>query len=242
MRLFARSRVLFWLTIVLTGGAGSSLTGWPHFLSDNPLADTGALKAYLERQQEAKAAQPVPNWRELLEPVRPPLEPDVFALSDKERDGLLGPVKQVREGYQFTSADHPEWNSEWANAPESDYYRTISYDVNGIKVSDVRRPGCGTHPPEKTIYDTKGRVVECITYTDDAVADRRVLLSYDFRGWLIEANEYGDGATHWRLTYEYVVDSRGNWISQIPRCAGGCPPIETNGLQGVICRSVTYYE
>ena len=120
-------------------------------MSHDALADTTIPEAHLERQQEPKAAEPVPNWRELLEPVRPSFDADVLALSDEQRDGLFGLVRTVRERYEFTSAANPEWNPEWDNRPESDYYRTITYDVNGTRVSHVWRPGCGLSAPKKMI-------------------------------------------------------------------------------------------
>jgi hypothetical protein len=171
----------------------------------------------------------------------PPLDPDVRALSDKDRDGLFGPVKLVREGYEFTSPAKPEWNPEWANRPEPDNHRAISYDLTGAKLSDQLRAGCGMRATQKEIFDSKGRRVELISYRDDGTVGRHVLFSYDFRGWLIETKGYGaneDLQTKW--FYDYVTDSYGNWIAQIPICMFGCPPIEES-LLPVLCRSITYH-
>jgi hypothetical protein len=186
------------------------------------------------------------DWRD-LEPVRPALDPSVLALSDKDRDALFGPVKVVRDTYEFLPAEEPVvWHPEWANRPESHYTRFITYDREGKRVNTEYRGGmCVNRSPDKEVYDDRGRRVELISYSNtmDGTILSHSYFSYDNNGWLTDVTTYGpDESIQSRWVYRYEVDSHGNWIAQIPVCVEGCPIQGKYRVLAVMCRSLSYYE
>lgn len=65
------------------------------------------------------------DWEELLKPVKPSLNADFAAASDKERDGLAGPVKSVRLGMTYLAYE----NGKYVETSRF-YDKTIFYDNN----------------------------------------------------------------------------------------------------------------
>ncbi len=225
------------------------------------LLAASAMQPLQPVRQDAQASKPLPDWDELLKPVRPPLDEAAMALSDKERDELIGPVKSVRLGFNFVSTKTGEC------AGECSYYQTNIYDMNGKKVSEKGESLCGFSSLEKYIYDTKGRVIERITYNWDGLIHDRVLFVYDSFGKLSELSSYngdgelqgrsqylcdlsgnviesysydGDGQFKSRSFYLYEVDSWGNWIECVEYPVRYDDKSE-KGAVFVQCRAIEYF-
>jgi TonB family protein len=133
--------------------------------------------------------------------------------SDRERDGLLGPVRRVT----IESAKITFKNGEGIEAPK--VLRAVTtYDVNGKKIDSVAHPVEGTTVAgkEQYKYDAKGNIVEM-----------------QLRG--------PDGGILSKETYTYKFDELGNWkqmttsITVFQEGKIGEEPIE------VTYRTITYF-
>lgn len=201
------------------------------------LSQTGEIKGVLEPIH----IKPALDW-DKLKPVSPPIDPDVLALTDKERDGLFGPVKRVLVTHNFTSPTNPTWDPEWTDINRSDYPRAITYDTGGRRVSDVSPPGCGLPDPIKLVYDSKGRLVESLYYNMDGSINTRATLRYDDKRWLVGWTDYkAEGQVEEDWVYQYVLDEYGNWVGRIPICVQGCRAGKYITLP-VECRKITYHK
>jgi len=178
-----------------------------------------------------------------LKAIRPPLDPDVSALSDRRRSGLVGRVRSVRESVEFTSSTKPRWNPQWASHRKLHYDRITIYDENGRMLSDGVAPGCGNVGLQavQETFDSKGRIAQRVTLNLSGSLRKRVTFSYNSKGWLTEATAYDeDGLITSRWSYKHIVDSMGNWIGQIPLCQEGCAEGEPRALP-VSCRAISYW-
>jgi hypothetical protein len=169
-------------------------------------------------QNQLKAQQATsPFGGGKLEPVRPPLDADVLVMSERERDGLFGPVKKVIEYSESTSSTNLQWNPKWAKLSGRILNRRTTYDINGNVIA--RYQMCGTPSLTKYILNSRGREVEEIGYNRDGTIAYRSLSTYDERGWKIESKGFDGNGVLSRITnYKYVVDPHGNWIAKFYIC------------------------
>jgi hypothetical protein len=158
------------------------------------------------------------NWDELTREVRPPLNPEFEKLSDRERDGLRGRVREIRYYcVDFIERDGRYFKRE--DAFSKSHFFTILYDKDGkqIKTENKLPAKCGYNPPSKFIYDDRGLHIEVTTYNDDASILTRAVYNHDADGKPVEdLVYYGDGSLKKQTIYKYRFDAQGNWIEQIP--------------------------
>jgi hypothetical protein len=154
--------------------------------------------------------------------VRPPLNSEFEKFTERERDGLRGPVKMVHE--QFATFIYQEGSFKRVKEGDTQVSRMTIYDFNGRKTRDQQVPTCGNADPTKHIYDQRGFLIERIDFKNFEEEDRtitsRVTYNYDIQGNLIELYGYdGEGKLQGKRAYNYKFDAYGNWIEQIPTSA-----------------------
>jgi hypothetical protein len=157
------------------------------------------------------------NWEMLRTPIRPALNPDFEALSDKERDGLRGSVKTVRTN----STSFIERNGVYKRLHTSPIYEHVFYDKDGevYQVGGNRKSGCGNElrPLIREIYSDRGRLIAEIHFTGQSNAiQSKTTYSYDTDGKLLKVSTFdGEGLIEEQKVYKYKFDSYGNWVEQI---------------------------
>jgi hypothetical protein len=149
----------------------------------------------------------------------------------------------VREGIEFTSLIRPRWNPRWASRINPPYHNVTKYDETGRKVSEAGPDACGVSDFKavQETFDSKGRIVQRVTFNLDGSLRNRVSFSHNSKGWVKQTSAYDKrGMLTSRWSYKYILDSRGNWIGQIPFCQEGCAQGEDRALP-VLCRAITYW-
>lgn len=167
---------------------------------------------------------------------RPTLDRSSQVLSDKKRDELIGPVKSVQFGINLLSVRSNEYLGDCS------FYQTNCYDVDGRKVKEEHKPGCGLIAREEDIHDSEGRVIERLTYGEGGQVRSRIQFIYNWDGNRHEAYFYGeDGELESLISYSYKYDHKGNWIERVGYRTGGNSKREYDWY-GVECRRIEYYE
>jgi hypothetical protein len=175
--------------------------------------------------------------------VRPPLRLEFKKLTERERNGLHGPVKMVRE--QSVAFVYKEASFDRVIEDEKRVARTMIYNLAGEKIRDQDLPICGNADPVKHIFDQRGLLIERINFKnfdeDDRSITYRIIYNYDAQGNLIELCSYDDeGKLQGKRAYKYKFDAYGNWIEQISIDAEQALRAgeKTYGLY----RKITYYK
>ena len=136
------------------------------------------------------------------------------AISDREKDGLRGPVRSVRIERGRVELDPSGKYREYGIS----HYETITYDRNGKRVS-VDRKIWSTPPPcrgAQEVNDDEGRRVELRCFDSDGSLLIKLSYTYDNEGRTASIHRYGkSGLLEDESTYKYSVDLRGNWIKQV---------------------------
>jgi hypothetical protein len=133
--------------------------------------------------------------------------------SDRERDGLKGPVRSIVWKFCFIKREEPTC----ADPNTSFEVETVEYDAEG-KRTNYRsfREACDTCLAHIVTHDSRGRVskervLEFTLWPIFTITNR-----YNLEGNLIESNEYDSlfGGPYRKWIYQYEYDSYGNWIKQ----------------------------
>jgi hypothetical protein len=163
-------------------------------------------------------------------------------ISDRERDGLIGPVSSVttyrahasiesgrlvegaksylgfcdydRSGKKVTGRTDPKYFLNCYNNVE----RIISYDANGNKTETfVLTDRHSGNPRGKwvDISNTKGLIIETLIYNAKGKLSWKCSNRYDEYGHLIEILCYKGDEPVSRYTSTYEFDTRGNWTKQV---------------------------
>jgi hypothetical protein len=131
--------------------------------------------------------------------------------SDKERDGLFGPVDIVRREGGFFD----EKNGKYVES-ERYHIQTVKYARNGRKLHQTLIGICGNDLPRKPTFDDKGNMTEEAIYYPDGSVWGRYVHKYDLEGKRIESKYYdGSGVNYRTWIYTYKYDSYGNWVKQV---------------------------
>ena len=122
--------------------------------------------------------------------------------TDRERDGLLGPVQVVREETAKLSLKSGKWAEGDRVLISIKIYNAEGYMVKEGQLFQRRI---------KT-YDAKGNLTEEARYKADGSLDWKLVYSHDGNGNLTEeARHVGDGKAVWKRIYTY--DAKGNKTS-----------------------------
>lgn len=96
----------------------------------------------------------------------------------------------------------------------------------------------------KRTYDSRGRMIELISYNPSGAVTGRIFNLYDDSGHRVQATTetFQSGVTsRWITTYDF--DSIGNWTKELTKKDTGAPPeTETAPSQTVQERVIEYYE
>lgn len=165
-------------------------------------AQNRALAADVRATGVANASVPTPT----------PVAANTVA-TDREQDGLTGPVRRVRtETTKITQSGGKQSESPRA------LLEVAAYDVKGSKVDNAYYPSAGNTLTGKEVYQ------------------------YDDKGNITEMTLYGaDGSALSKEIYTYEFDSVGNWTKMVSALAvveGGKISYEPSE---VTYRTITYY-
>jgi hypothetical protein len=133
--------------------------------------------------------------------------------SDRERDGLKGPVQRMVLKSGFFDREGASYKE---SRPLFDH-GVVEYDRAGRKTKDTSTSPCDACGLVKNQYDAEGRVVraEHFQLTDPAKVWLTIVYSYDLTGLLIQEDHYDESSTLYRKwIHKYEYDKRGNWIKQ----------------------------
>lgn len=135
------------------------------------------------------------------------------AVSDREQDGLAGPVRRVRtETAKLTPSGGKQIETPRA------LLEVAAYDVKGNKIDNAYYPSSGGALTGKEVYQ------------------------YDDKGNMTEMSLFGaDGSLLSKETYSYEFDNNGNWIKMTTSVAvveGGKISFEPSEIT---YRTITYY-
>jgi len=163
-------------------------------------------------------------------------------VTDRDRDGLIGPVasmqcftakftndsgKWVEGQKQYThSIGYNREGNLWEGRSRypcfyycyNDVKIETSYDGMGHKIDTLSFTGRHNKQPNGKIintFDEKDRLIESTKVTNDGRVAYRSVYKRNEQGNPLEVAYYKSGTLTQRLTYEYEYDSRGNWTKQI---------------------------
>lgn len=155
---------------------------------------------------------PSPSHAARAQTRRPARAPVEILDGDRERDGLLGPVRRVRAEV----ADIAAAGGIAVEGPRA-LLEVTTYDAEGRRVANETYPVVGGAPAgqESYEYDERGRL--------------RATVTSDERGAVVS-----------RTVYEYVYDAAGNWVRMTASAAAG-PGGEKFEPVEVTYRTIEYY-
>jgi hypothetical protein len=133
--------------------------------------------------------------------------------SDREHDGLSGPVKKISVFLAFVDSDDGTYKE-----PKERFFDSAAwYNKNGKKTKEKPPEICLFDLPHKSVYDDARKLVEEeILNRDGNGLWGKITYNYDSKGILARSNEYdGKGMLYRTWTYSYEYDGHGNWIHQV---------------------------
>ena len=152
------------------------------------------------------------------------------AATDRERDGLLGPVKAVLTDDVVFGEKLGGWRER------QQVSSTTIYDAAGRRMVETPfRIGLANGyamVPHDAQYDpqAKGRTVETQLTTSDGGSAGKWVKTYDTRGYLTEKTRYdASGSLLEKHSVAYEYDSQGNWVKRtVTNAVGNGRPSETS--------------
>lgn len=152
------------------------------------------------------------------------------AATDRERDGLLGPVKAVLTDDVVSGEKLGGWQER------QQVSSTTIYDAAGRRTVETPfRIGLANGyaiVPHDAQYDpqAKGRTVETQLTTSDGGSAGKWVKTYDTRGYLTEKTRYdASGSLLEKHSVAYEYDSQGNWVKRtVTNAVGNGRPSETS--------------